>query len=388
MDGPTEVPKGSRIEPNGEPSSQRGVTVTITPRTLWLAAAIALTLLALWLLISHAMDSLILLFIAIIIAEAIRPLAARMERWHIPRPLGVLLLYIVGIVIFGGLMWLLVNPLVAQLGDFSVNVPIYLRRLQRLVTTVTQALHANMLVGQAVDALSSNLASTLQRTFPALLSVPLSIITGGLGALVSLVIVLTVIVFWLMSSKRLGLFVLSLFPVTARPRVRDIMDEVGRSLGGYVRGVLFAMVLIGILTGVGLAILGMPYALPLALLAGLTEFIPYLGPWISGAVAVLVALLAVDPLKAVEVVILFVVVQQVEGNLVQPLVMSKAVNLDPLLVLVAITIGVQLLGIVGAILAVPIVAILQVLVVRVVAPAIRRASSNWAPTPPVPENTE
>lgn len=385
MDTSPETPNDS-VEPKGEPSSRGGISVAITPRTLWLAAAIALTLLLLWLLVSRAMDSLILLFIAIIIAEAIRPLAVRMERWRIPRPVGILLVYLVGIVIFGGLMWLLVNPLVVQLGDFSVNVPIYLRRLQRLVTAVTQTLHANSLVGQAVDALSSNMTATLQRTFPSLLSLPLSIITGGMGALVSLVIVLTVTVFWLMSSKRLGNFVLSLFPITVRPQVREIMDEAGRSLGGYVRGVLFAMLLIGMLTGIGLAILGMPYALPLALLAGLTEFIPYLGPWISGGVAVLVALLAVDPLKALEVVILFIVVQQVEGNLVQPLVMSKAVNLDPLLVLVAITLGVQLLGIIGAILAVPLVAILQVLVVRVVAPAIRRASSMGAPAPPLPEN--
>lgn len=385
---PNEDVESKGVKSIGEPSSRSGVSVTITPRTLWLAAAIALTLLALWLLISRALDSLILLFIAVIIAEAIRPLAVRMERWRVPRAIGVLLVYLAGIVIFGGLMWLLVNPLVAQLGDFSANIPIYLTRLQRLVAAVTQALRANTLVGQAVDALSSNLASALQRAFPALLSLPLSIITGGVGALVSLVIVLTVTVFWLMSSKRLGQFVVSLFPVTARPQVREIMDEVARALGGYVRGVLFAMILIGILTGIGLAILGMPYALPLALLAGLTEFIPYLGPWISGSVAALVALLAVDPLKALEVVILFIVVQQVEGNLVQPLVMSKAVNLDPLLVLIAITFGVQLLGIIGAILAVPIIAILQVLVVRVIAPAIRRASAQMAPASPRPENTE
>ncbi|MGZ3639698.1 MAG: AI-2E family transporter [Ktedonobacterales bacterium] len=362
--------------------------MTITPRTLWLAAAIAVTLLALWLLVSRAMDSLILFFIAIIIAEAIRPLVARMERWHIPRPLGVVLVFLAALVVFGGLMWLLVNPLASQLGAFSANVPTYVRRLQRLLTTVSEALHTNTLIGQAIDALSSNLASTLQRTFPALLSLPLTIITGGLGLLFSLVIVLTVIVFWLMSSSRLGTFILSLFPVASQSQVKGVMEEVGQSLGGYVRGVLVAMVLIGVLTGIGLAILGMPYALPLALLAGLTEFIPYLGPWISGTVAVLVALVTVDPLKALEVVILFVVVQQAEGNLVQPLVMSKAVNLDPLLVLIAITFGVQLLGIVGAILAVPLVAALQVVAVRVVAPAIRRASSHWAPASPLPENTE
>lgn len=387
MGTPTKVPDGS-VEPTSVPSSIGRVSVTITPRTLWLAAAIVITILALWLLISHGLDSLILFFIAIILGEAIRPLVVRMERWHIPRPLGVLLIYLAVIAIFSGFVWILVNPLVAQLGAFSDNVPTYLTRLQQSVNTASQTMRANALLAGAIDGISSNLASTLQRMFPTLLSVPFGILTGSLGVLFSIVVVLTVIVFWLMSSKQLGAFVVSLFPVTARPQVTEVMGEVARSLGGYVRGVLFAMILIGLLTGVGMAILGMPYALPLALLAGLTEFIPYLGPWISGSVAVLVALLAVDPLKAVEVVILFIVVQQVEGNLVQPLVMSKAVNLDPLLVLVAITLGVQVLGIIGAILAVPIVAAMQVLVVRVIAPAIRRASSQWVPAPPRPDTTE
>lgn len=387
MDVPTTIPEGN-VEPPLSPSSTGRVSVTITPRTLWLAMAIALTVFALWFLVSRALDSLILFFLAVILGEAIRPLVVRMERRHIPRPVAVLLIFLAVIAFVSIVLWLLINPLVAQLGAFSAHVPTYLTRLQQWVSTVSQTLRTNALGAQAIDGLTTNLASSFQRIFPTLLGVPLAVLTGGLGAMFSIVVVLTVTVFWLMSSQRLGEFVLSLFPVAGRLHVGNVIGEVGRSLGGYVRGVLAAMVLIGVLTGIGLAILGMPYALPLALLAGLTEFIPYLGPWISGSAAVLVALLAVDPLKALEVVILFVVVQQVEGNLVQPLIMSKAVNLDPLLVLVAITVGVQLLGIIGAILAVPIVAAMQVVVMRVIAPAIRRSSSHWAPASSLPEGTE
>ena len=99
------------------------------------------------------------------------------------------------------------------------------------------------------------------------------------------------------------------------------------------------MLLIGLLTALGLALLGVPYALLLGILAGLLELIPYLGPWISGAVAVVVTLLTVDPFKALQVVVLFIIIQEVEGNLVQPFVMSWAVHVDPLLVLIAITVG-------------------------------------------------
>lgn len=382
MDTPTTNPDGG-VEPPASPSANGRVSVTISPRTLWLAMVIVITILALWLLISRALDSLILFFIAIFLGEAIRPLAARMERRYIPRPLAVLLIYLGVFAVFCGLIWLLVNPLVTQIGAFSANAPRYTARLQQWVGTVSQTLRANAMLAQAIDGLSGNLASTWQRVLPTLLGVPLSILTGGLGALFSAVVILTVTVFWLTSSKRLGTFVLSLFPIHARPQVASVMEEVGRSLGGYVRGVLFAMLIIGVLTGIGLVILGMPYALALAVLAGLTECIPYLGPWLSGSVAVLVAFLAVDPLKALEVAILFIVVQQFEGNVVQPLVMSKAVNLDPLLVLVAITVGVQLLGIIGAILAVPIAGAMQVLFLRVIAPVIRRASGHWMPAPPL-----
>ncbi|MFI5277847.1 MAG: AI-2E family transporter, partial [Ktedonobacterales bacterium] len=173
------------------------------------------------------------------------------------------------------------------------------------------------------------------------------------------------------------------FPERLQPRVDDIFADMGRSLGGYVRGVLIAMLLIGVFTGAGLGILGVPYALLLGVLAGLTEAIPYLGPWLSGAVSVIVALVTVDPLKALEVVVLFLLVQQLEGNLVQPLVMSRSVHLDPLLVLIAILIGSELEGLMGAVLAVPFAALLQSLVTHAIAPAIRASSGRDEP-PPAP----
>ncbi len=131
--------------------------------------------------------------------------------------------------------------------------------------------------------------------------------------------------------------------------------------------------------------------LALGVLAGLTEAIPYIGPWLSGVVSVVVALVTVDPLKALEVLILFIIVQQVEGNLVQPLVMSRSVHLDPLLVLIAILVGSELLGLMGAILAVPFAALVQSLVTYALAPAIRHASGvsgapSAPPAPPAPQS--
>ena len=227
---------------------------------------------------------------------------------------------------------------------------------------------------------------------PALLQFPLTLVSGVFGVLLSSVLIVTMSVFWLMSADKLRAFALDLLPAQAQPQGALLFSDLGRTLGGWVRGTLVAILLIGVFTALGLALLGVPYALLLGLLAGVLELIPYLGPWISGAVAVLVALVAVDPFKALQVAGLFFIVQLAEGNLVQPLVMSWAVRIDPLLVLVAVTLGAQvvgIVGIVGALLAVPIAGLAQVITLRVVTPAIRHVAVRAEPerkaaSPPPP----
>ena len=255
--------------------------------------------------------------------------------------------------------------------------------MQQWAKDAQEALLANDPLSALVDALAAQFASSLETALPALLRFPLTVLSGAFGALISAVIVVTMSIFWLMSADKLRDFALSLTPERARADGASLFTELGHTLGGWVRGTLVAMLLIGSLTALGLALLGVPYALLLGILAGLTEVIPYLGPWISGTIAVIVTLLALDPLKALEVAVVFVIIQEVESNLVEPFVMSWAVHIDPLFVLIAITIGFEVLGVVGAIIAVPVAGMAQVLTQRVVAPAIRRVTteSRAAPAP-------
>lgn len=352
---------------------RRGFSITIAPRTIWYAAAAVVTLAVVWLLITQALAALLIIFIAVILGEAARPIVLELEHRRVPRALGVLLVLLVGAIILGLLMWLLIAPLVAEFGTLSSNAPTYTKRLQEWFASSSATLHTNPQIGAFIDNIAKQFFASLQGVAPTLIRVPFTLLTGVFGGLLSIVVVLTMTVFWLTSSEKLKAFALSLFPERVHPNLNSIFADMGRSLGGYVRGVLIAMLLIGIFTALGLGILGVPYALLLGVLAGLTECIPYLGPWLSGVVAVVVALVTVDPLKALEVVILFLVVQQVEGNLVQPIVMSRSVHLDPLLVLVAILVGSELMGLIGAVLAVPFVALLQSLVTLAIAPAIRAA---------------
>jgi len=362
--------------PAAPPPGRSVVSIAINQRTLWLGAALVVTILALILVISQALGPLILLLLAIIIGEAIRPLVARLERYHIPPAIAILLIFLIVLVAAGLLLFFLLSPLVSQITSLVHHLPSYQKQLKSQVDQLQTRLQAQGALGQAIQNAATALASAVQHSAPALLAVPLNFLSGIFGILISLVVVLTMTIFWLLSSAKLKVFVVGLFPPAAQDHTASVLHQIGRTFGGYVRGTLISMVLIGTLSGIGLTILQVPYSLLLGVLAGLTELLPYLGPWISGSVAVLLALIAVGPLKAVEVVILFILIQEIEGNVVQPLVMSRTVHIDPLLVIVAVLVGINLLGIIGAILAVPLAAGAQVLVVQVLAPAIRRAGTG------------
>jgi predicted PurR-regulated permease PerM len=375
-DGPTRPPTAAVASGDAPP---RRLTISLSQRTLWLTAGVALAALVVVLVVTRAFDALLLVFFAIILAEAIRPLVLRMERRHVPRPVGALLIYLAIAALLIGIGWLFFTPLAAQINEFIAHLPAYLAEAQQWAQDAQHALASNDLLSALFDGLVAQLTASLQAALPALLRFPLTLLSGALGVLLSVVIVITMSIFWLMSADKLREFGLSLAPERVRAEGGLLFTELGHALGGWVRGTLVAMLLIGSLTALGMALLGMPYALLLGILAGFTELIPYLGPWISGTVAVLVALVAVDPLKAIQVVVIFVIIQEVESNLVEPLVMSWAVHIDPLLVLIAIIVGAEALGLVGAIIAVPVAGMLQIITQRLVAPAIRRATSAEEP---------
>jgi putative heme transporter len=352
------------------------VSITISRRSLLLAAALVVAILALILVFREALGTLILLLLAIIIGEAMRPVVVRLQRYHIPPPLTILSMYAVALVVAGLLIWLLVSPLVDQVGSLTLHLPRYFSEAQYQFVQLRERLQAQGAVGQAITNLGSSLAATLKQSAPAVLAIPVRLLQGIFGIFIQVVVVLTMTVFWLLSSPRLKSFVVGLFPAASQGQASGVFTSIGRAFSGYVYGTLVRMAVIGTLSGIGLSILQVPYALLLGVLAGVTELIPYLGPWISGSISVVLALVAVGPGKALEVAILFILVFELEGNVVQPLVLSRTVHVDPLLVILAVLLGISLLGIIGAVLAVPLAAGAQVVVVQVVAPAIRRAGAG------------
>ncbi|HEX6121817.1 MAG TPA: AI-2E family transporter [Ktedonobacterales bacterium] len=376
MDISTQPPvaRESGAPPADASSASRRFSISITARSLWLAALIVVVLVVGAVIVVKALSTVILLLLAIILGEAIRPLVARLQRHRIPGPLAILLIYVVGLGIAAVLLWILLGPLIQEVNSLASNLPNYTQQVQQWASQLQEQLRAQSALAQTVSSISRALGSLAQQVVPALIAVPIAVVSGIFSLFISLVVILTMTLFWLTSTARLKPFVVGLFSTPEQERVGKLIGEIGQGFGGYVRGTLISMVLIGLLTGVGLLLLGVPYALLLGMLAALTELLPYLGPWISGTVAVLVALITVDPFKAVQVVILFILIQEIEGNVVQPLVMSRAVHVDPLLVIVSVLVGINVLGIIGAVLAIPIVAAIQIVIVRVLAPMARQAA--------------
>ena len=153
----------------------------------------------------------------------------------------------------------------------------------------------------------------------------------------------------------------SLFPAGWRQRTREVLQTLYHTVQRWFLGQLAAMTFIAVFWAISLSLIGVPFALLLGIFSGLISFIPYLGALISVVLPVLLALIS-DPFSAVWVILAFIIIQQIEGNLLQPIVMSRAVDLHPALVIFAILVMGTLFGLIGVFLAVPLVAVLQVLV--------------------------
>ena len=179
------------VEPVSSDAGQRRLTISISQRTLWIAAGIALVALVVVLAVARALGALMLIFFAITLAESIRPLVMRMERRRVPRPLGALLIYLVIAALLVLIGWLLFRPLATQINDFITNAPAYVTQVQQWAKDAREALASNEPLSALVDGLAAQLATSLQAALPALFRFPVSLLSGAFGALINIVIVVT-----------------------------------------------------------------------------------------------------------------------------------------------------------------------------------------------------
>lgn len=333
--------------------------IKVAPETILLTVAALVGAYLLIQFLSAIRFVLVVFLLAVIFAQAVEPLVNAIERTRIRRIFAVIIAYLLVLQIFLVIGAITLPPLILELQALVTNLPVLIAQAQELLS----AYYAVFQLGfprefqEAVNQIAANLADLL----PSFLLLPFRL--GSVAIAGTLVLVVSV--YWLLISKEVKIWILGLLPPDWGEEGEEIVSEMAAKVGGWVRGQIILSTTIAVLTFVGLTLLNIPFAILLAIWAGITEIIPIVGPFIGAIPAVFVALL-ISPLQMILVIVLYIVIQQVENHLIVPNVMSREVGLQPLLVILAISIGAEVMGIVGALLAVPLTAALQVLVVHTV----------------------
>lgn len=246
---------------------------------------------------------------------------------------------------------------VGQIPQLAGNLQTGLNQARDLLVSGPLELQADQVDALVVQA---------QDRLAAVAGTPLSTVTSLLSLLAGLVLMLFVLFFLLYDGQRVWRWVVQLWPARLRPTVDEAGREAWRTLSRYVVGVIVVALADGLFIGLGLELLGVPLALSLAALTFLGAFVPLLGATVTGLLAVVIAFVSQGLTGAALVLLLVVAVQQLEGNLLQPLIMRRAVELHPLATLLTVASGGVLFGIFGAVLAVPTVAVSRAALHRVI----------------------
>lgn len=292
--------------------------------------------------------------IALLMAALLAPAVSLLTRLRVPRGVATAVVLVSGLAAVGGVLTFVINAFIAGLPDLQDQVARSLDTIRNWLATGPLHLRQDQIdhyVDQAMKWVQSN-----QSQFT---SGALATATTFGNFLTGLVLMLFTLIFFLHDGRRIWSFLLRVVPAPVRSNV-DLAGVRGfTSLVGFVRATVIVAVGDAIGIGIGLAIIGVPLVVPLAALVFLAAFVPIIGAMASGAVAVLVALVTKGPIAALLVLAVVLGVQQLEGNVLQPLLVGHAVRLHVLAIVLGISVGVVLAGIVGALLAVPLMAVLN-----------------------------
>jgi predicted PurR-regulated permease PerM len=299
-----------------------------------------LFLIGLWFLF-YIRDILVQLFVALLITIVLNPVISKLERRKIPRPVSILIVYLTGLSIFVFAIANMVPLLVVQTTNFAVALPRYLAELH--------------IPNEVVDAMTKQLTSQLAGLPSQLLSISIEVFSN----ILTIVAVLIFALYFLLARRDITHQLSHYLPESQIKRIEQVLTSLERQLGGWARGQILLMAMVAISNYVGFLILGVPYALSLAILAGILEAVPNLGPILAALPAAIVGF-GVSPITGMATIALAFLVQQVEAYLFVPKVMQKQAGVNPIVTLLALIIGVRVYGIVGAVLSVPVAITIRV----------------------------
>ena len=343
-------------------------------RILLTAAAIC----GLLYLLVQIRGTLLLLAIAIFLAVALGPAVDYFSK-NVPRAAAILIVYVMIFCVFAGVLALVVPPVINGASDLSNDIPNYIQDLRnndRIAEfddkyDITPRLQeeAKKLPDKLGDA-----AGALQ-----------SIAAGAFNAAFQLLTILTMTFFLLLDGRRMAAFMVRRFGGENEERMRGVIERIYKSTAGYVAGALTITSINGFLTFIVLTILGVPFAVPLAVLMSFFGLIPLVGATIGGVIILIVTLFTDFPQATIIYGIFLLLYQQLENNVLQPFIFKRTVNVHPLAVIFAILAGSSLLGVVGALVAIPVAAAIQIMLREFHGEEPDADAGLDAPDPPPPE---
>jgi predicted PurR-regulated permease PerM len=337
-------------------------------RRVSLATVAIAAVVGLFYLVLQLNNVVFLLFVAIVISTAIKPAVDWMHRRGLPRPVGIILVFLLIVALVAALVALVV-PLVAdQVARITEALPQAYRDIRERMLTMPsrRAIWSlAMELPPELPLLGQQPAETSDQETVVAVNQVLQAGNVALRSLLVAIVVLLLSFYWTLEGPRIKQAILVVLPMERREDGRELMGTIEDRLGRYIVGQGVLMASIGALSLVAYLLIGLPYALLLAIIAGLMEVVPLIGPGLGAIPAAIIAF-SVDPTKAVWVIVATLIIQQLENNLLVPRIMNETVGVNPLVTLLAFIALSGLFGIIGALVAVPIAAIAQLLLNRFV----------------------
>ncbi len=344
------------------PVQSKVVKIEIPPKTIITVLAVLIGLYVMYKLV----NILIILFFAFVLASAALPLVTALKKKKFPNWLSISLVYLLFITIFFSLIALIVTPFITETNRFAKELNILstssLDSLDNLNLEIfgTYGINFKDSLTQYIDSLSDDfmgliLASggAFSKTFDAVI---------GFGGIVIILVSIFIISVYIVADhdRVVNAILIRVNEEEKRDRIRKLIIDVEHKLGSWLVGQGTVSFIIGLITWIILTIFGVPFALPLAVLAALLEVVPNLGPVLVSIPIVLIALITQGPLIAFFVVLSYIILQQFQSYVLTPRIMGSVIGLHPLLVFVGMLIGFTLFGILGAVLAVPSMVLLKI----------------------------
>lgn len=334
-----------------ENQAEKTITIRVSTGTILKIIGFILLLVFLY----YVLDIIVVILVATLIATALNPLVNWFQSKKIPRPLGVIIIYICIAVLFFGIIALLIPPVTSEIQQIAANFPALWERF-----TASLAENRNLeLEKQITESVNKGLGS-LQEVLRSSATDIFSFIKNIFGNVVSFILIFVLTFYFLVQEDAIKKAFRNFTPQKYQPYLNDLITRMQERVAQWLRGEIILIFVVGLLTLVGLKILGIKYFLVLALFAGVLEVVPYIGPVIAAIPAAFIAL-SESFWKGVAVIILFWLIQQMENHVIVPKVMQKVVGLNPIIIIIVILIGARLLGFVGILIAVPLSAALSVL---------------------------